>query len=624
MNPGPQVSVVIPAYNAEPWVADAIDSARQQIPAPLEIIVVDDGSTDGTAACAEAHGARVIRQANRGPSAARNAGAATASGDALLFLDADDSLLPGALERMLTEAAVRPGWVAVVPNYLHEGSASGPAWPERQGSEVFDRKSVGTMLLANRLSPNALVRQEAWRRHPFREDLRTAEDLDLWLRLLLKGGDVLRLGTPLVRKRVGRVGAASVDVRSMRVGRREVFAGLWRRRDLGAKERAILLYQLARTTIGVWLAPRAVASRRGSSGVVHVYMGDRGGGREHVALLRRRMEARIATRDMALPSPASWRLRDWMRSVRLAARAIGADRPLVHAHGIRAAAIALPAVMVRRVPLVITIHGLHSLRRSNTIAVRFMDRRVMRRASIVMVLSDSDRRSIASARLVPDHRVRMIRAGFEPRQVPDRVSARRTLGLPRDAVVVLWLGRLSTEKDPMAFVEAFTRIAQPGVVGLIAGDGSCSSEVARVVGSRGSATRIHLLGWLDDPGEAIGAADMLVSTSRWEGLPIGVLEAAAAGLPVIVTDVPGNRDLRGAGVPALLVPVGDPEALSSAIGELAVDADRRLELGERAAKFVRSTFTPDALVQDVMAVYDEVAPEVPYAFGRRLRDVTRY
>lgn len=608
MNPESQVSVVIPAYNSEVWVAAAIDSVRHQSPEPLEIIVVDDGSTDGTAAYAEAHGARVIRQLNRGPAAARNAGASAASGAALLFLDADDSLLPGALERMLAEAARRPGWVAIVPNYLQEGSASGPAWSVHPEVEVFDRGSVASMLLANRLSPNALVRREAWRRNPFREDLRTAaaEDLDLWLRLLLAGGSVVRLGQPLVRKRVGRVGAASVDVRSMRAGRREVFAFLWRRRDLGPKERAILAYQLARSTIGVWLAPDASATQRGISDVVHVYLGDRGGGREHVALLRQGVEARISTREVLLPAATSWRLRDWIRGARQIRRAIGAGRPLVHAHGVRAAAAALPAVMVRRARLVITIHGLHSLRRSDTIAVRFLNRQVMRRASVVMVLGDSDRSAIALARLAPEDRVRRIRAGFEPRHLPELDSARGSLGLPQDAVVVLWLGRLATEKDPMAFVDAFARVGQPAAVALIAGDGELSSDVADAVTSRGLGSRIRLLGWLDDPGVAIGAADMFVSTSRWEGLPIAALEAGAAGLAVVLTDVPGNRDVTAAGVPAVLVPAGDPERLASVIDELVVDTARRRELGEGAARIVRSTFTPAALVEDVLAVYDEV------------------
>jgi glycosyltransferase involved in cell wall biosynthesis len=88
----PSVSVVIPAFNAAEFLAQAVASARRQLPAPAEIIVVDDGSTDHTASLVSSlgPGVRYLRQDNRGPAAARNAGVAIAGGEALAFLDADD------------------------------------------------------------------------------------------------------------------------------------------------------------------------------------------------------------------------------------------------------------------------------------------------------------------------------------------------------------------------------------------------------------------------------------------------------------------------------------------------------------------------------------------------------
>jgi glycosyltransferase involved in cell wall biosynthesis len=94
-------SVVIPCYNTGQFVAEAIRSAWDQTSPPLEVIVIDDGSTDNSAAFAEAAGARVVRQANGGLACARNTGLAEAKGDFILFLDADDRLLPGAIEAHL-------------------------------------------------------------------------------------------------------------------------------------------------------------------------------------------------------------------------------------------------------------------------------------------------------------------------------------------------------------------------------------------------------------------------------------------------------------------------------------------------------------------------------------------
>ncbi|MGI9185756.1 MAG: glycosyltransferase [Solirubrobacteraceae bacterium] len=108
---GPLVSCVIPAGNAEAFVAQAIQSVLDQTYQPLECIVVDDGSTDGTARILERFGRRirVVRQSNRGVSAARNAGARAAAGDFVAFLDADDLWDPTKTERQMARFAAEPG-----------------------------------------------------------------------------------------------------------------------------------------------------------------------------------------------------------------------------------------------------------------------------------------------------------------------------------------------------------------------------------------------------------------------------------------------------------------------------------------------------------------------------------
>ena len=114
----PSVSVVIPCHNAAPFLAEAVESALAQNGVRVEVIVVDDASTDGSREIAQGFGDRIRRidlAENRGASAARSAGADAAMGDALIFLDADDLLEPGTLAALAAALGGRPGAVAACP-----------------------------------------------------------------------------------------------------------------------------------------------------------------------------------------------------------------------------------------------------------------------------------------------------------------------------------------------------------------------------------------------------------------------------------------------------------------------------------------------------------------------------
>ena len=105
------VTVIVPVFNGEDFIEEALQTVLQQDDVPLQIMVVDDGSTDSTKEKVLAHGRSVtyIRQENRGPAAARNAGIARATTDLIAFLDSDDLWPPGRLEVMLDQFAKEPG-----------------------------------------------------------------------------------------------------------------------------------------------------------------------------------------------------------------------------------------------------------------------------------------------------------------------------------------------------------------------------------------------------------------------------------------------------------------------------------------------------------------------------------
>ena len=121
----PTVSVIIPAYNAERWLAEAIDSVLAQTYPPLEILVGDDGSTDRTAEIAAGYGdaIRLLRQPNRGPNSIRNAFLPSARGEWFFNLDSDDKLPPDFLEKIATQAAALtdPSIAYLYPDFQHFG-----------------------------------------------------------------------------------------------------------------------------------------------------------------------------------------------------------------------------------------------------------------------------------------------------------------------------------------------------------------------------------------------------------------------------------------------------------------------------------------------------------------------
>jgi glycosyltransferase involved in cell wall biosynthesis len=169
----PLVSVVMPAYNAERFIGEALASALSQTYEPVEVIVVDDGSTDRTAEIAAAHDATVLRQGHAGSASARNAGLKRASGDYWTILDADDVMPLEALEQQVAELGKHPEPVIVfglTEAFVTPGEPRPPHWNRVWDDGPFPWHATA-MLACRELFE--LV-------GPFDEARRFAEDMD-WL-----------------------------------------------------------------------------------------------------------------------------------------------------------------------------------------------------------------------------------------------------------------------------------------------------------------------------------------------------------------------------------------------------------------------------------------------------------
>lgn len=183
----PLISVVIPSYNSAHFITDAIESVLAQTYRPLEIIVIDDGSTDSTTEVLVSYRDRIsyFRQQNCGPAAARNTALREARGELVAFLDADDRWLPNKLALQWEFLRDHPdtGLVHTDVTYLYE--ETGEMLRKAVGRPRFAGNCYGELFFENRVVlSTVLVRRECLDKAGlFYDDLARAQDWDLWIRI---------------------------------------------------------------------------------------------------------------------------------------------------------------------------------------------------------------------------------------------------------------------------------------------------------------------------------------------------------------------------------------------------------------------------------------------------------
>jgi glycosyltransferase involved in cell wall biosynthesis len=184
-----------------------------------------------------------------------------------------------------------------------------------------------------------------------------------------------------------------------------------------------------------------------------------------------------------------------------------------------------------------------------------------------------------------------------------RLEWRRAHGFSNADILIASVARLEPQKDPEALIRAFAGIRSAGAPChlLLAGDGSLRDSARKCAEHCQVGERVRFLGVLADVPELLCASDLFALASRWEGNPLSVMEAMAAGLPVVATAVGGVPELVEDGVTGLLVPRGDAEALERALAAVVGDAARRRAMGE-AGRTRASASSVEAMV----ATYSEL------------------
>ena len=286
----------------------------------------------------------------------------------------------------------------------------------------------------------------------------------------------------------------------------------------------------------------------------------------------------------------------------------GAD--LVHAHGLRAglvAAAARRASADRDRPLVLTLHNaLQESSGPKQRLLRALEGRTIRAADLVLAVS-SDLADNARRLGARDVRVVPALAPPLPPAARSRQEVREELGLDAGRPLVVAVGRLHPQKgydvllDAVARWEADGRLQPPPLV-AVAGDGPLEDELAGRI--RAHRLPVLLLGRRSDVADLLGAADLCVLPSRWEGSPFTGQEALRAGTPLVATRAGGMPELFGDA--AAFVPVGDAGALADAVVEVLGDPVRAAELAAAGPRQAAGWPDEQAAGRQIAAVYREL------------------
>jgi glycosyltransferase involved in cell wall biosynthesis len=303
-------------------------------------------------------------------------------------------------------------------------------------------------------------------------------------------------------------------------------------------------------------------------------------------LLDQGQETITLTRDTphlpAMVRELASRLREW-----------GAD--VLCCHGYKADIVGLRAARRAGVPVIAMSHG-WTAETWKVRAYEALDRACLGRMDRVVCVSEGQVEKVRRAGVRPD-RVTIIRNAvraerFDRVDPANRQELERMFPQPPERIVGS-AGRLSPEKGFGVLVEAAALVAEsdPGVGFIHFGDGPLRQAIRRRIAELGLERRFILAGLRDDLDRFLPHWDLSVLPSFTEGLPTVVLEAYAAGVPVVATAVGGTPEAVDDGVDGYLVPAGEPTVLARRILDVLGDDDRRREMGRRGRGRIRTEFT---------------------------------
>jgi len=237
-----------------------------------------------------------------------------------------------------------------------------------------------------------------------------------------------------------------------------------------------------------------------------------------------------------------------------------------------------------------------------------MERMAAKACDTIISVSDEHRDTAISEGVTTARHIRTVLNGIDLGQFdnPNRADARRQLGVAEDDLLIGIANRLAPVKGIEYAIRAMPAVVEafPNARLAIIGEGPAEADLRREAADSGVADRIDFAGFRREVPQLLVAFDLVVQPSLWEGLSISLLEAMAAGRPLVACDVQGNRDVIEHGVNGLMVPPRNPAALAEAVMRILSDPSLAKRLGKNAASDCRRRFSQQRMVEQTLAIYD--------------------
>jgi O-antigen biosynthesis protein len=671
----PTVSVIIPTYQRGHCVVRAIESALAQTFTDLEVIVVDDGSTDDTEAQVTSIGDPRVRympsEDNAGVAVARNRGMRESRGRFLAFLDSDDIWFPDKIARQIELFERADDALGLVYGGVerHDGQgiteATSPTHRGRLFRELLERNVIhggGS----NVMIPRHVVARVGF----FDESLPAIEDYDYWLRIArdheidFVDQLVMRYEDPAGTERKSLHQASNHEARARfhrkhrremrRAGVEHLFLAESARRlvsgDAGERRiaRRVALrswraapwsstgYRIVARTWLPWLRrilrnrPEALHPvRPGHQRRILLYSptpenelgGVQSTCRVLAAALRERGHdvnerwsetsdgeaLRLHLPELKTLSALTSSIPATIRSFLRLAREVSRLRPdIVHVHYIGPEILHFLALRpLFRYRLILSAHG-SDVMTPTAGRTRRWARHAVTRADAVTAVSEPLRERLAEYPNMSGELVHVIPNGIDWNFWS--AGARQ----PADRPTIVSVGRLTDVKGHDILLEAMQQIVEqvPGALLLIVGDGERRGELETISQRTLPPGSVAITGPLDPVAirDVLGTAAVFVLPSRSEGMPLALLEAMAAGLPTVATDVGAvthmltRADSNEVGPLGCTVPVEDTDSLAAAVVDILLDCDTAQEMGSNASARARD-FGMTAMVDRYDALY---------------------